>query len=419
MDRLTYRTLLLAFVAISARRVSAQETAAVMPKSIFRVRAIQIMGDTIGSRLDGDGRAMPLLSPLNRSVSTKEMAASDPNLKQLYDALNAFRTGLGDSLFNANFETKSQIDFKRTIYALEYGITQRMSFGFMVPIYDMAIRSKFDVKVDSQIDKIRQVTAGLDPVQDGLDQAEASAPTTATFEKAVFTDKGYEVPGNYTVHGMSDAEIGLKYQIVNTEKFLFSGQLQFRLPTTSHTQDYTRLLDIGLGDKQLDVGAWFFADYMPTRDLVFGGMFRYTSQLADKKKIPFLKKGETGLADLTDPKSWDTATRNLGEMIETELATTYYFYNRVFNVYGAYQYAYKGADKYTGTKSNLDYKAMGVDTKTTTHKYEAGIGYGTIQAYFDKKFPVPFEVKYGYNWMFRGTNSPLVSYNRFNLLLYF
>ena len=417
---MTFRWLALAYLGVTTLVAQAQETAAVMPPRIVRVRAIAISGQTIYDRTNASGERIPLLEPLNRSVSTATMAQSDAELKQLYTKLNEFQAGLGDSLMQADLKTTSSIDFKRTIYALEYGITRKISFGFMAPILEMRMKSTFNAQLQEQVAKVKAATNGVaDELTAGLDKLAANLPNTATFENAVFTSKGYQIPGDYKVQGLGDAEAGLKYQLVNNDWTLFSAQVQFRAPTTSHTEDYTRLLDKGLGDKQWDVGLYLNWDLMPNPNLVFGTMVKLTSQRPDNIRRPVLRTWESDLPDMTDANAWANVHRNLGDMIETELSTTYYFDDRAWNIYGAYQFAHKGQDQYSGSRTDLNYAWLSAGTSTTAHNYETGIGYSTIQHYFKKRFPVPFELKYGFNSTFAAKNTVHPSYHRFNLLMYF
>lgn len=405
--------LLVSFAAV------AQETAMVMPKGIFRVRAIGIVTQPVESRFDNGGDRIALLQPLNRTVSASEQAAQNADLKTLYDKLNEFQAGLGDSLFQTDLKATSDIHVQQNIYALEYGLTPRISLGMMVPIVEMKVRSDFSALSTTNVDAIKQRVAGVTPLVDGLDQFAAQVPGTATYQDILFTSRGYEIPGSFTTKAMGDMEVGGKYQVVNSEHWMFSVQPQFRLPTTGKTENFTRLLDKGVGDKQLDAMVYFFLDYNPNSNLTFGSAARFSAQLSDKLYRPVPRPGETMLPDLTNPDNWDTVNRNLGDMVETELNSTYKFWNQTINVYGAYQFVGKGADRYSGSKTWLDYGALGVDTAQRTHKYEIGIGLSTIQLYFQKKFFLPFELKYGFNSTFSGKNVPKASYNRFNLYLYF
>lgn len=390
-----------------------------MPRNIFRARAIGIFGNTLHARANDHGDPIPLLAPLNRTVTMADMSASNADLNQLYTKLNEFQAGLGDSLMKSDFKTESQIDFGRNIFALEYGLHDRVSLGLMVPISRQIVKSSFRAETTSQAAAVAKATAGMDVLTDGVWKADANKPTTATFEQAVFTAKGYEIPHDWRVEGLGDIELGLKYQALHTDDLQFSTQLGVRMPTTTHTENYARLLDKGLGDKQLDVGLFFYGDYNLNSNWILAGCAKFTAQLTHEIRRPFLYKGETGLPNLLDANAWDNVRRNLGDMIDTEISSTYHFGDRAFNVYGAYQFSLKAEDRISGGRTDLDYDAVEFESATRSHRYEAGIGYSTVQHYLKGRFFLPFELKYGFNSAFRARNTPIASYNRFNLLLYF
>ncbi len=391
----------------------------IMPRNIFRARAIGIFGNTLHERANDSGDPIPLLAPLNRTVTMSDMSASNADLALLYTKLNEFQAGLGDSLMKSDFKTESQIDFGRNIFALEYGLFDSLSLGLMVPISRQMVKSSFRAETTSQAAAVAKATEGVDLLTDGVWKADANKPTTATFEQAVFTSKGYDVPHDWKVEGLGDIELGIKYQPVRTNDLQVSIQTVFRLPTTTHTENYARLLDRGLGDNQLDVGLYFFSDYNLNSNWVLAGAAKFTAQLTQELRRPFLHKGETGLPNLLDATAWDDVRRNLGDMIDTEVSSTYHFSDRTFNIYGAYQFSLKAQDRITGARSDLDYDAVEFESATRSHRYEAGVGFSTVQHYLKGRFFLPFELKYGFNSTFRARNTPIASYNRFNLLLYF
>lgn len=390
-----------------------------MPERIVRLRFIEIITTPVVSKFDDVGAPIQLLAPLNRTVTAKEMAPKDPDLNQLYTKLNDFQPGLGDSLFQSNLKAESSINIKQTIFATEYGLTPRISLGFMVPVVEMDVKSSFSATTVSQADAVAAKVKGIGPLEDGVNQFKARTPNTATFEDAIFTSRGYSLPGDFTKKGLGDAEVGAKYLIYKGDELTFSAQGQVRLPTTTKAENYARLLDKSLGDGQTDLGAYFYLDYTPNHNLIFATSAKLTAQLADKQYRPVNRYGETDLPDLTDPSSFDTVNRKLGNMLDTEVSASYLFGEQAYTLFGMYQFSMKGRDSYSGSKDYLDYDTLAADTSLTAHHYELGFGYSTIPMYFKKKFPLPFELRASFNSLFAGKNTPKAAYTRLNLHLYF
>lgn len=402
----------------------AQETASVLPKGFFRARSVTVMGLPIDTSFNDNGDRVSLMEKLNKTIPASTQANANPQLKPLYDSLNQVEAGLGDKLFQTDIIAAGSLSFQKYTTALEYGIRDNLTLGLIVPVVHVGLNPKTSIAVTTQsqaiIDKLEAAGGGgiYQPIIDGIKQFEASKPTAATYEKALFTDLGYSLPGPVSVTGLGDIELGAKWQMLKQDRFMLSFIGGFRFPTSTHIADPTNILDRPTGDKQYDVGAQTIANYEPIANTLFGTSLKYTWQLADSRRLPVPSFNQMGLTNLTKEDNWDIVHRDLGDLFDAELSVTQYFKNRSLYGYGLYGYGFKGTDSMSGSK-NLNYAALTTDSQQISHKYEFGMGYSTIPAFRAKKFAIPMEVKVAFNGTLKGKNVSDASYTRFDVYLFF
>ncbi|MEO5667747.1 MAG: hypothetical protein ABIR96_06805 [Bdellovibrionota bacterium] len=395
----------------------AQKTATVLPAKIFRVRAVGVVASPITQTLNANGEAQSLMSSLERTLSTKDVAATDANLQALYDGLNQFEAGLGDSLMTVDLQPKAQMNARQTTMAVEYGVNSRLSLGVIIPTVQMQVKTSFNARVNSQAAQVAERTQGVPGLEQGVAQFAANTPTSKTFADGIFTSNGYKTPSDFNYSGLGDIELGAKYQYLNTGNIRGTCLLGFRAPTATHTADRTNLLDRSTGDGQWDLAAECANEFDPIKTLTFGTAARYTVQLPDSRDEVVLHDGQSGLPDLTDASSVQRVHRDLGDMIEGEVSAKVNI-DAAWNLTSVLGISYKLEDRYTGP-SGYQISALGKDTESAQSRIELAVGYSTIPAFAAKKFPVPMEVKLAYNNILEGFNTTRSAYTRMDLIVYF
>lgn len=399
----------------------AQEDAAVLPKGIFRVRGVGVATGTITQAYNNDGNRESLMHALNgQVVSTAKLASQNSQLAQLYRALNDLEPGLGDSLFQSTLQAKTEVAAHQYVFAAEYGLTSKLSLGLIVPTVDMSFsNTSFSATNQNNVAAIAARTKGLSGTTAGVNSFASQMPTTATYEAAVFTSKGYQTPHDFQFRSLGDIEMGVKYQFVNIDSghFMMATKTGFRLPTTSHLKDYRNPLDRDAGDHQLDFASSIISQYAFDPHFSITGSAQYTHQFGDKRDMYVNAPGEDGLPTLDDAHR-DQVQRKLGEKIDTELSASYGIADRQFTLYSAWQFNAKAQDMYSGSKG-LNYAALQTDTRELAHRAEFGLGYSTIPLFQRKKFAVPLQAKVAYNTTLAGVNVSDAKYLRLDMIVYF
>jgi hypothetical protein len=401
-------------VSLSAQ---AQKSATVLPAKIFRVRAVGITANPVVSTLNTNGDSQSLVSALERTLTTKEIAKSDPNLQALYDGLNQFESGLGDSLMTVDLLPAAQINARQAVFAVEYGVTSRLSLGVIVPSSQMSVKASFKAQVNTQTAMVAERTQGVAPLDAYVAQFAANTPTAQTFTDGVFTANGYKTPQNFNYSGLGDVEIGAKYQYLSAETFRGTCLGGVRAPTATHQADRTNILDRSTGDGQWDLALECANEWDALKTLTLGAASRYTLQLPNSQDQAVLKDGQSGLPNLTDPTSVQNLRRDLGDTLDAELSAKVNV-GPAWHVSGVGSLSLKTEDRYKGP-AGFQIAELSKDTDSAEARFELGVGYSTIPAFAAKKFPVPMEVKLAYNTITSGYNTPRSAYSRMDLIVYF
>jgi hypothetical protein len=394
----------------------AQKSASVLPKGIYRVRMVGIMPQAITQTLNSQGQAESLVSALEQRLGTYELAQINQELMPLYEGLNAYEAGLGDSLVNIDLIPRAEIHARQAFFAAEYGINEKLSVGIIVPMVTMDVKAGFRAEVNNQAEVVAARVQGMGDLEVGMNAFSSGAPTAQTFENGIFLDKGYDLPRDFNYSGLGDVEVGLKYLFSKSDWHRSSFTGGFRAPTTSHNPNPRNILDRRTGDKQWDLAAELTHDFLLGQRVIVGSAFRYTHQLPNSEQRALLRNGESGLAHLDNTF---TLRRKLGDLIDAEVSSTVYSPSKQFSLVGILSMSRKFSDSYQGGNEDFSVQGLGNNTDYLTQRMEFGLGYSTIPLFVAKKFALPLEAKISHNFMLGGRNTALSDFTRFDFIVYF
>lgn len=393
--------------------------AAVLPKGIFRARVVNVITQGIDTKFNSEGEAEGILHGLNRSLDTQTMAASSADLAKIVQLANEIDPNYAQDFIQADLFAGASIYGQRYVPALEYGITEKLSLGMKIPIAYVNVKADFDVEVQNNLAHYRQMTQGMDAIEQGAwSKFEAGMPTPQSISSSILTSKGYEVPSDFSFGGLGDIEIGGRYQFYKNDWIMASVESGFRLPTAQNPKRQNNLLYTGTGDRNLDLGNKLLVDILPAPNTTLELTQTYEFQFADSYNWSVAPKGYTGgLVDLNNPAYQDTVSRNLGDFMESEVMLTQKMFNSTFHVGGGYNFARQNVSSYSGSK-DLDYASLGANSEYSAHKMILKTGYSTIPLFAKKEFPVPAELNFQYHKTLGGVNTTDVSYVRADVIIY-
>ncbi len=396
------------------------ETARVLPKNVFRARLATVVTGSITDTFNSRGRLEPITSGLNQSVGVDTLAASEPALGQLRDALNALSPGMGDDLMGANIYSDFEANVQQFVPAIEYGATSRLSVGIRVPVVQRDIQTSFNVAGVNNAAAISQMMGTLSPaLTGGLQQASGTTLNTQFFENALFRSKGYQSPnGRISGTELGDIEVGGAYNYYKGDKYYATALLGLRMPTGS-VGELENFFDTGVGKGSYTLGFHFFEEYKPSEKILISAAQKIEYSFADTRRraVP-LNEGDAIPSILESDGQVQDVTRQRGVYFFGELAATGIFYEKALHFWAAAQYATEGKASFSGP-GNLYYEGLANNTYFHSLGGEVGFKYSALAAYVAKKVSVPYEVSVQYNRVLDGNNVSMSSYGRMDMIVYF
>ena len=401
------------FLSLAGLHVSYADNAEVLPKGVSGVSLDGKFYFPIDKKYDPDGNVENVATDFNDTLDSSVFP--DLELVEIIFGMPPGSANIGDSVVS--------FEYNFTIVELlyQYGITDKLSVGVMIPYW--WVNDTVDAELDTS-----NATVGksvmlntlapigfLDTVPLTTDDAQDLIGNGLDINGDGIIDIegfGYKPIKNWSESGISDIEVGLRYQYLKTKKWRLAFTGGARLPT-GEIDDPDNLVDYPFGTGAYALLFQFQNDYIGIENLVLNATFRYDLYLPDtaKLRIP---------SDVNKPltSNKERVDRKYGDTIELEGSAAYQF-SEGFNISLLYKYGFGFKDRISGDKGYA-YESLEDETDYTEHVGIISLSYSTIPLFQAKKFPIPFTATLSYRNRFAGSNNVLKSqYIGFGLDFFF
>ena len=382
----------------------AMPSAKVLPKGVRNISYKGIM--TSASEKYNNARQESILAdPFFTDISFQNVidGKKDPSergsLTQIMYTMGASRE---DSFGTTTGQVNIEANAHAPVFAL--GINNQLTLALAIPFIQAS------VNVDAGV--IQQNPSLHDSFVRTLNQKGVSEKVIEFKEKMVtpiqskLKDYGYESLQNENVVKLGDLKVISKYQVLNlpVHRLTLTGDLT--LPT-GEDQKINKVVDVPSGDDQTDIGLGASYDYLLNKKITLSLATHYTLQLPDTNPERIPEKSTSKLSPHIDYST----RRDLGDMLLTQLASSYSSHG--FSLHVGYAYQYKQADQYEGNQYQVQrYSWLGNETQQEMHTAQMALGYNTLELFRKKRFPVPLSVALNHTQILAGKNvvkDPLTS----------
>lgn len=388
------------------------DDAQVLPKGVISVGLDGRYYFPFDKRFDKEGKKEDVAVDYNANLGSNVFPALI--LVENFFGMPPGSASIGRSVLS--FELQGQ-DF---ITLLQYGLTDRLTVGARIPYYWR--KNKVNARLDTTY-----ATIGKNPFINSL--APLSVPGTVTLttnDAQSLIGRGLDINGDGTIDirgmgfkpfktwsgkGLSDIELGGKYQYLKTNNWRLAFTGGIRLPI-GEVDDPDDLADMGLGNGAYALLFYLNNDYIGIKNLVLNATFRYDLILPHRE---ILRVPENVNQPITPNK--ENVERNLGDAIELEASGTYEVL-KGFTSSLLYRYYYKLKDSVSGNRG-FNYESCESETRTTQHVGIASLCYSTFPLYKAQKFPIPMTASVSYRNRFAGANLLKTQYISLSLAVYF
>ncbi len=389
------------------------DNAEVLPKGISRAGVNGKFYMPIDERYDPDGNNEDVAADFNDTLDSSVFPAL---------ALVEAAAGLPAGFANiGRTDISFEYDFKIFEFSYQYGITDKLTVGIMVPYWN--VTNDVDatlVTTNATVGKsVSLNTLAPIGVEDTVPLTTDDAQNLIGKGLDINGDGSVDIPGygykpikKWSGSGISDIEVGCRYQYLKTADWRLAFTGGVRVPT-GEKDDPDDLVDYPLG-----AGAWALLfqlnnDYVGIKNLVLNATFRYDLYLPDTETKRVLE-------DVNDvlTSNREKVDRDLGDTIELEGSAAYQIAEGL-NISLLYKYGFGFKDSISGDMG-FAYESLEEETDYTEHVGILSLSYSTLPLYKAKKFPVPLNVSVSYRNRFAGSNNAMKSeYIGVGLSIYF
>jgi hypothetical protein len=405
--------------------VSYADDAEVMPKGVSRVRLNYQYYLPVDERFDPDGNKEDVAEDYNArfdSTVFSDLALVEANFPLSFPP-GSDPANVGDSVVSFDIEWQ-ELDF-----FYEYGVTDRLTVGIHIPYWwnktkvDEARLDTSNANVGKTVTGAQFFGAPLAPLV-GSGFPDVQPLTTEDIQNilgagldvdgdgAVDVDGyGYERFETWSDSGLSDIEVGFRYQYRKTDNWrnAFTGALRF---PTGEVDDPDNLADTEFGEGVYALLFHFQNDYVGIENLVLNGTFRYELKLPEEEE---LRVPDDVNQPITANK--EKVDRDLGDVIELEVSGTYEFLEGL-SLCLLYTFEYGFKDRVSGDQG-FSYESLEAETEMRSHIAIIGLEYSTIPLYQKKEFRLPLGAFVKYRNCFAGKNRVQSEYISFGVSVFF
>ncbi len=354
----------------------------------------------ITERYNQDGHEEDLAVDFNTNLNSRVFPSL--RLVEVGFGMPAGSGSLGSSVVSFEY------DFNIIELNYAYGITDKLSFGFKIPWWD--VKNSVSAELDTSkatIGKNSAVPGGLAP----LTFPGTQPLTSKDVQNLLARNYGYESIESWSRSGISECQAFLRYQYYHSPNWRLAVTGGVQMPTGKE-DDPDSFVDYPFG-----TGAWagllrLNQDYIGTKGLLLSTTLRYDYYFPQhvEMRIP---------NDVNQPitTNKETVDRSIGNYFEFEFVGTYEFVSG-FSAFLTYKFGYKWRDDISGTMGYA-YNVAEAETNAKEQVYIIGLQYSTLPLFLAKEFPIPLVGFIGYRNRFAGENVLKSEYIDVGLTIFF
>jgi hypothetical protein len=409
MRRTSIVILLILILLLLPLYMSYAENAEVLPKGVTSLRLNSKFYFPVDEQYNDNGDTEDIATDFNSKLNSRIFP--DLSLIEYAFGMPAGYGSIGNSVVSMKY------DFYLYDFYIEHGITDRFSVGVKIPYWD--VKNNVNASVNTT-----NATIGFnsnfgmpgDPFEVPLIPVSIGGIrnndlATKFVQNYLVQYYGYNRVESWSGNGLSDIEIGGRYQYLNTENWRLAFTSGVRAPT-GETDDPDNLMDYALGSGAWALLFYFNNDYAAIKNTILNLTLKYDLYLPDNEvmRVP---------DDVNQPitPNKEDVHRDIGDIIEINASASYQFL-KGSNVYLEYLYGYKFKDSISGNMG-FAYDQLEAQSDREEQVVKIGIGYSTIPLYQEKKFPLPLTVDITYRNRFAGKNTLKSDYISIGVAVFF
>jgi len=300
-----------------------------------------------------------------------------------------------------------------------YGITNRLTVGFILPWIERDMSFHFEADVVNNAGVIAESVGDNQELQEGLNKLKNYELDEGTFIDSVILSRGYDAPHSQHYQAWGDLEIETRYTYHLDNRWGLGLRGAVVLPTSTHKKNIRNLLDQDIAEDTWAFRLAHLSEYqLIPRRLYWSASVGGKLRAARQQTAAYSLSPNDLLPDLNDPNQIETVSKTIGPEFNAETGLQLSFFQGYFNVMGSYFYSVKAEDWIRGSR-DLDYNRETAGTGAQTQGLEATVEFSTFSAYQRNKFFIPMKLSVAYVRPTMGRNALYTPYWRFDSVFLF
>lgn len=388
----------------------ALEKTTVLPKGVRNIRVKQI-ATTIREKYDAERKRQALAKPLEKKLYFKDIVNKETGAKKLLlksFLLNKF--SLSESL--GQFQAQMAAHVQVTVPLVSYGITDNLTVALAVPFYqaNVGVKIDFNTSANAQGFVASLVDEKSNQIKTARDVAyKLNHATDSLNEKLV--ENGYQKLSPWKGKGLGDIILALKYRFYNKKVLKAASSMGISIPT-GRISDPDILNDIPFGSGALSFFTSIISDQNITDWFFINQYVKGTFSFPNIKKVRLITEEES----IAVPKK--SVDYKLGSKVEAGLSGQL---DTSFGLIGGFGYVYerKLSDQYAIENNPKVKSRLEKETDHFTNHIIAKVGYSSLNAFKQKKLPIPAIASVEYKKQLMSKNAAVKDILSFDLALFF
>lgn len=383
-----------------------------LPKGVrtFRNQYIQ-------TEVDSSFNHSKSLSPYTVNIDADVEALEGIDSTYLQDALEVLQEypAAYEQLSLGQHTIEGTAKINVDVYGFGYGITDRVTAYVGIPIFDARVKVNYKRSKDSTTGEVAdnlQGHYGDDYAQTlGNIIDEIYSVDGGVIQSSIVNTLGYEELGDWSGKGPGDTEFGLMYNFLKRDDYglmiVFGG-----VAPTGYVDDPDILQDVGFGDGQWDAFLEFGGGYRLSSAIILNASTRYTYQFASEKELRTPPSKDVYISS-----EKDTYNEKLGNMLDFSINAEIYF-GDWFRIKPELLYFTTEQAKYESNNSAANkYLAQNTESYSKEFKFETRVS--SVNLFQKGKFLLPADIRWSYQTVLEGKNTPKVERTALEFNLYF
>jgi hypothetical protein len=371
-------------------------SARVLPEGVRNVSFKGVLAEGT-AKYDNWGNREVLADPFFNSLDFKTIkdGTLDPlDLASIQSKMD--KLGVSDSDSFGFTEGDVSVKAQVNVPVLAYGLTDRITMAVAVPVAQSSLFVSTGV--------IQQNRALYDLFRQELQASGVSVKLQELDDKLndpinyKVDEYNYQALESESSTKLGDIKLIARYMTWSNDSHVLTTTTSVTMPT-GKKKDINKVIDLGGGDGQWDVGLALNYDWSVTENFIVSTEIGHNVQLADRLAQRVPEKFDSSFTPDID----QNVRRSLGN--ESIAAMAFKWRKRGVNAGLGYALQYKTKDRYQGEAfSEIRYRWMEQDSVQNMQALSASVGYDTLTLYRRGKFPVPLSVSVGHSRVLSGKN---------------